>query len=195
MNAGQDKISHSRSSAAVDAIYAGLAEFDMHAATPEQMFEARELAVALIGGEIVSPSTLSWVHERTGAAVFVAHEDDRLTGVWAVVMLTEAGVRACHDDTFDALNPDVAHVAERWEEPAGMYAWGVAGSTKESAKRVVAAGANLYQNPLAHLPYFTRPTTAAGVRLVIERFGFQPVPASTSGLVWMPPRARSSAAA
>ena len=151
------------------------------------MVEAREFAAALIGGKNVSPETIAWVHERTGAALFLAHEDGRLTGIWAAVLLTQAGVQACMTDTFNALDPDSSHVVEKGEEPAGVYAWAVAGSTKESARRVVAAGANLYQNPLAHLPYFTRPVTPAGLRLVIERFNFQAVPGSTTGLAWMPP--------
>jgi len=187
MDAGQDMSAHSGSSAVVSAIHASLAAFDMHSVQPEQIVEAREFAAALIGGENVRPETIAWVQERTGAALFLAYEDGRLTGVWAAVLLTEAGVRACMDDSFNALNPDIAHVAEKGEEPAGAYAWGIGGSTKESAKRVVRFGAYLFQNPLAHLPCFARPVTPAGARLVIERFNFQRVPGSTTGLVWTPP--------
>jgi len=173
----------------VFSIHATLADFDMWPAAPEQMVEARDFAAGLIGGDIVTPETLAWVHERTGGALFLAREAGQLTGVWAGVLLTEAGVRACHADTFDALDPDPGHVAQKWEDPAGVYAWGIAGSTRESAKRVVeAAGGALFRVTLAHLPYFTRPATPAGVRLVIERFNFMPVPASTSGLCWMGPR-------
>jgi len=180
----------SSQSAVVSAIHATLATFDMWPAAPDQMVEARDFAAGLIGGDIVTPQTLAWVHERTGGALFLAREEGRLTGVWAGVLLTEAGVRACHADTFNALDPDPDHVAEKWEDPAGVYAWGIAGSTRESAKRVVeAAGGALFRVTLAHLPYFTRPATPAGVRLVIERFNFMAVPSSTSGLCWMGPRA------
>jgi hypothetical protein len=179
----------SSQSEVVSAIHATLATFDMWPAEPGQMVEARNFAAGLIGGDIVTPETLAWVHERTGGALFLAREEGRLTGVWAGVLLTEAGVRACHADTFNALDPDPDHVAEKWEDPAGVYAWGIAGSTRESAKRVVeAAGGALFRVTLAHLPYFTRPATPAGVRLVIERFNFMPVPSSTSGLCWMGPR-------
>jgi hypothetical protein len=164
-----------------------MAEFDMYLARPDQIVEAREFAAALIGGENVSSETIAWVQERTGVGLFLAHEDGRLTGIWAAVLLTEAGVRACMTDSFNALHPDPSHLVEKGEEPAGMYTWAVAGSTKESARRVVAAGANIYRNRLSRLPYFTRPVTPAGLRLVIERFGFQLVPGSTNGLAWMPP--------
>jgi hypothetical protein len=162
----------------------------MSVARPRDIPEAREFAAALIGGENASPGVLARVHRRTGAAIFLAHEDGALTGVWANVLLTEAGVAACHADRFDALDPHPDHVTERGRAPAGSYAWAVAASTRDSRKRVVAAGEAIYQGPLAHLPYFTRPATPAGVRLVIERFNFLAVAGSTSGLCWMPPRER-----
>jgi len=157
----------------------------MWPATTEQMAEARAFAASLIGENIVTPQTLAWVQDRTGAALFLAREEGRLTGVWAAVLLSQAGLAACHADRFDALDPNPSHVAEKGDPPAGVYAWGIAGSTRASAKRVVAAGEVAYREVFVHLPYFTRPTTAAGVRLAITRFGFKPVPGSTSGLVWM----------
>jgi hypothetical protein len=182
-------------SSVVVAIHATHAAFDIWPAEPDQMVEAREFAAALIGGDIVSPKTLARIHDRTGAALFLAREEGRLTGVWAAVLLTEAGVRACHDDRFNALHPDTDHVAEKSSEPAGVYAWGVAGATKESAKRLLISAAAVDQATLSHLPGFTRPTTEAGRRLALERMNFTPVPGSKTGLVWMAPRtARPEAA-
>jgi hypothetical protein len=175
-------------SSVVVAIHATHATFDIWPAEPDQMVEAREFAAALIGGNIVTPETLARVHECTGAALFLAREEGRLTGVWAAVLLTQAGVRACHDDSFNALDPDPGHVAEKSSEPAGVYAWGVAGATKESARRLLISAAAVDQATLSHLPGFTRPTTPAGARLALERMNFRPVPGSKTGLVWMEPR-------
>jgi hypothetical protein len=157
--------------------------YGLSPARPQDMHQAREFAATLIGGEIVSAGVLAWAHRRTGGALYLAHEEGRLTGVWANVLLA---------DRFNALDPEPSHVAERGQDPAGCYAWGVAASTRDSRKRIVAAGDAIYQGVLAHLPYFTRPATPAGVRLVIERFNFQPVAGSTTGLVWMPPRQRQA---
>ena len=196
MREGQDTNCKSKSSAVIDAIHVSHARFDLRAAAPELIVEARDFAAELIGGKIATVQTLAWVHERTGAALFLAREEGRLTGVWATVLLSEAGVRACHADDFDGLEPDRRHVAKKSEDPAGHYAWGIAGSTRESAKRVVAAADALYWSVLPHLPFFTRPTTPAGVRVVVERLGFGPVPGSQTGLVWMGPRSdRPSVAA
>jgi hypothetical protein len=182
-------------SSVVAAIHATHASFDIWPAAPAQMQEARAFAAALIGDDIVTPETLAWAHERTGASLFLAREDGRLTGVWAALLLTEAGVRACHDDTFNALEPDPDHVAEKTSEPAGVYAWGIAGATKDSSKRMLIAGAAVDYATLSHMPGFTRPTTEAGRRLALERMNFKPVPGSTTGLVWMAPRtARPQAA-
>jgi hypothetical protein len=179
----------------VERIHATHAQFGLVSARPEEIAEARDFAAALIGGENASPRTLVWVHARTGAAVFLAREEGRLSGVWAVVLLSEDGVRACHDDRFDALDPEPAQVAEAWRDPAGVYVWGFAGGTRESAKRVVASGDAVDRAALAHLPCFTRPTTEAGRRLAIERKNFQPVQGSTSGLVWLAPRHFEASAA
>lgn len=168
----------------VDAIHAIHAAFDIWPAFSEQMTEAREFAAALIGGEIVTAQTLDWVHERTGAAVFLAREEGRLTGVWAAVLLSEAGVLACHADRFNALDPDARHVAAAPERPAGLYIWGVAGSTRRSAARVVAAHEAVVQ-ATDHVPRFARPMTEAGRRLAARRNHFTPVHGSTSGLVWI----------
>jgi hypothetical protein len=195
MSTGQVAICKPGSKSAVEAIRDGLAAFEMTPAVSEDIDEARAFAAALIGPDIITPETLAWVHDYTGCALFLAREEGRLTGVWANVLLTEAGVRACFDDAFAALDPDIDHVAPLGQEPVGAYAWGVAASTKESRKRIVAAGGSVYAHELGHLPYFTRPATEAGVRLVIERFGFHAVPGATSGLVWMPPRVAAAGVA
>ena len=196
MHQGQGPRRNPRLSPRIAAIHASHAGFGLSPARPDEIAEARDFAADLIGGKNVSPDTLAWVHERTGGCLFLAREEGRLTGVWASVLLTDAGVAACHADAFDALDPDPGHVSKKHQEPAGHYAWGIAGSTRESARRVVGAADALFWSVLSHLPFFTRPATPAGVRLVVERLGFEPVPGSSSGLVWRAPRTdRASVAA
>ena len=156
------------------------------------MTEAQAFAKALIGDKIVRPETLSWVHDRSGAALFLAREDGRLTGVWAALLLSEAGVRACQEDRFDGLDPDPEHVADKGSDPAGVYAWGIAAATRDTARRLVAAGEAVDLAALVHLPAFTRPVTEAGLRLAVERRGFRPVAGSRTGLYWVDPHARLS---
>ena len=65
--------------------------------------------------------------------------------------------------------PDPAHVARRSEEPAGVYAWGIAAATKDTARRLIASSDAVDAMALAHLHAFTRPVTEAGMRLARER--------------------------
>jgi hypothetical protein len=169
-------------------MHAAHARFDIWPVNPDEMDEARELAARLIGVEIVTPQTLSRVHERTGGAVFVARQDGRVTGVWAAVLLSAAGFRAALADTFNALEPETSHIADRREEPVAIYIWGIVGATRDCAQRIVAAGVAV-DVALAHLPAFTRPTTPAGRRIALGRMGFKPLAGSNTGLVWMEPRA------
>jgi hypothetical protein len=196
MHQGQDLPRYSNLSERISAIHASHATFDLWPAKSDEIVEARDFAANLIGGKNVPPDTLAWVHERTGGCLFLAREDGLLTGVWASVLLSPAGVQACHEDRFDGLDPDPRHVAEKHDDPAGHYAWGIAGSTKASSRRVVGAADALFWTVLSHLPFFTRPATPAGVRLVVERLDFRPVPGSTTGIVWREPRTlRTSVAA
>jgi hypothetical protein len=179
-------------SSVVRSIHATLAQFDIQPAAPAEMVEARALAETLIGDQIVRPETLARVHERSGAALFLAREEDRLTGVWAAVLLSEAGLRACHEDRFDGVEPEPEHVARKDRDPAGVYAWGIAAATRETARRLVAAGEAVDRAALAHLPAFTRPVTEAGLRLAVERRGFRLIEGSKTGLYWVDPHARLS---
>jgi hypothetical protein len=169
-------------------IHSTHAGFSVQAARPDQIAEARAFAAFFIGDKVATAETLAWVHERSGASLFLAHEDGRLAGVWAALLLSEAGVRACYDDTFDGLEPDPAHVARRTEEPAGVYAWGIACATKDTARRLIAASDAVDAVALAHLHAFTRPVTEAGMRLAQERKGFRPVEGTKTGLFWVGPR-------
>ncbi len=173
----------------VQIILATHAAFDVRPASPGEMAEARMFAAAMIGSAIVNPETLAWVHARSGAGLFLAREEGRLTGVWAALLLTQAGVEACLADRFDGVDPDPAHVAEKGQEPAGIYAWGIAAATRDTAKRLMAASDAVDRAALAHLPGFTRPVTEAGLRLAVERKGFRPVEGSRTNLYWVDPRA------
>jgi hypothetical protein len=182
-------------STVVAAIAGELAVYDLHGAAAADMVEARKFAANLIGPDIVSAATLQMVHERSGAGLFLAREEGALTGVLAFVLLNDVGFRAVREDVFDAVSPLPAHVAGRGQAPVAVYGWGIAATGKPSAIRLVEGAKAMARNAVAHLPYFGRAATDAGVRLMRERLGFQDWPGSTSGLLWRPPILRRQAAA
>lgn len=171
----------------VSAIRKDLAAFDLVPAVAADIAEARTFAAKLIGPNIVAAAALQRVHERSGAGLFLAREEGRLTGVLAFVLLNPAGLAAVWDQSFNAVDPEPAHVVAAGQEPVAVYGWGVAATTKPSAVRLIDGARAMGADAAAGLPYFARPTTEAGHRLMRERLNFVDCPGSTTGLVWLPP--------
>ncbi len=177
------------------AIRAELALLDIYPASRTEVVEARHFAARLIGGTIVTPEGLQRVHEHSGAGLFVYHDDEELTGVLALVMLNAAGHDAIRGEAFDALDPDLAHVAREGEDPAALYGWGIAATRKMTARRLVDGLSAIANGPVGHLPYYSRAATPQGERLLIERIGFRPYPGSATGLLQLAPHLGSRIAA
>jgi hypothetical protein len=167
--------------------------FGVHPAGPGQIDAVRAFAAQLIGEGIVTAGDLERVHRLTGgAALYTTAEDGALTGVLAFVLLNAQGLEAVRADAFDALSPAEHHVAGLHLEgsgqtPAAFYGWGVAATTKASARRVIDGARAIMAGAVGHLPKFARPTTEAGHRLMRERLGFVDLPGCVSGLVWQAP--------
>ena len=179
--------SKSRFSPTVVAIRAAFAEFGVLPADPAEIVEAQAFATRLIGGKLVSPEKLASIHEITGAGLFIVREDGELTALFAMVLLSAAGRRAVEADEFDSLEPPPHHVIGRGEEPAAIYGWGIAATNHPAAQRIIDACGLLGRTAAPNLPVFARPVTPRGLRLMVERMNFEPVPGSTTGLVWADP--------
>ena len=186
--------SKSRFSPTVVAIRAAFAEFGVLPAKPEEIVEAQEFATRLIGGKLVSPETLASIHDVTGAGLFLVHEEGELTALFAMVLLNADGRRAVEADEFDSLEPPPHHVIARGEEPAAIYGWGIAATNHPAAQRIIDACGLLGRTAAPNLPVFARPVTPRGLRLMVERMNFKPVPGSTTGLVWADPAGERRAA-
>lgn len=182
-------------SSTVIGIRAAFAEYGVLPARPDQIVEAQAFATRLIGGKLVSPEKLASIHETTGAGLFLVHEDGELTALFAMVLLNAEGRRAVEADQFDSLEPPPHHVIARGEEPAAIYGWGIAATNHPAAQRIIDACGLLGRTAAPHLPVFARPVTPRGLRLMVERMNFKPVPGSTTGLVWAEPAADSQSAA
>ena len=176
-----------KTSPTVAAVQAAFTRFGMAPARMIDMIEAHDFAEGLIGGKIASPEALWRVQRRSGAGVFLYHEEERLTGIVANVLLSPAGLKAIWDETFDALDPAPRHICREADEPAAVYAWGIAASNHPAAKQMLDALGAMVTGAIPHLTFFGRVATPAGRRLAIERIGFKPVPDSTTDLLWIEP--------
>jgi hypothetical protein len=165
-----------------------LAAFHVRPAEPGEIAAARDLAAQLIGEGIVATDELDRVQYLTGrVSLFVTEEEGALCGILAFVLLSGGGLAAVYDGAFDACAPGASHLARPGDYIHAFYGWGVAATTKTSARRVVDGARAVMAGAVAQLPKFARPTTEAGHRLMRERLGFVDLPGSDSGLVWQAP--------
>ena len=172
-----------------------LGAFGVAPAEGAEIAAARAFAAQLIGEGIVAAADLERVHRLTGeSALFIAREDGEMTGVLAFVLLNVSGLRAVLTGAFNALAPAAEHVAGPGNPACAFYGWGVAATTKPSARRVIDGARAVMAGACGHLPKFARPTTEAGHRLMRERLGFEDLPGSFDGLVWQPPMEQAVAA-
>lgn len=156
---------------------------------------ARALAAELIGGDLVTVETLQRVQDYTQGAIFVAHEEGIVTGVLAWVPFNAAGADAMARLQFDIFDPAPEHMARPDEVVCGNYGWGVAGSTKASARRLRDGSAAMSPH-FDHVPRYGRAVTDAGRRYLCDLLGYRDLPGS-KGLLWLPPlseRVRAEAA-
>jgi len=166
------------------AIHAQLAAFGVCSASAAEIAPAQAFAARLIGPGIASATTLRRVHEQSGAGVFLAHEEGVLTGVLAFVLLNKVGYEAITANAFDGVDPAPAHVARSGQKSAALYGWGIAASTHSTAKRLIGGLNAIARSAVPDIPYFSRPATPAGERLLIELLKFKPC---NGGLVWLEP--------
>jgi len=172
-----------------------LADFQVRPALDCEIAAVHGFAAQLIGEGIVTAEDLQRVHHLTGEnGLFVTEEEDQITGVLAFVLLNVRGLRAVLTGTFDALSPCADHVASATAPACAFYGWGVAATTKRSARRVVNGAQAIMAGCVAHLPKFAHPTTEAGHRLMRERLGFVDLPDCQQGLVWQAPLEQAAAA-
>jgi len=161
----------------------GLEAIGMFDARPDEIGPMREMAAALIGPGIASEDAMASVFARTGYGIYLVREDGRITGVVALIMLNAAGLAAVEDDSFDPLDPNLAHVILPGESPAAVYSWGIAAATREAAKTAI-AGCWIMRAAAPYIPFFVRAATESGRRLLTEKMPFTAYPGSTSGLLW-----------
>lgn len=144
-------------------------------AGPEDIAHARAMAAQRISDAIVTEATLQAVQDITGASVFVARENGKVTGMTAFFLLRSEGMRALDEGRFDTINVNLDHVCRPRETPAGGYAWGFVGITDRGAGRAVKASLAVRETLFWALPGYTKAATDDGARLIFGSLGFRPV--------------------
>lgn len=153
-----------------------------HAVSDEDYAAVHALATAELGPGLASLEEIKRVDILTGASIWVIRRNSAVTGFLAPLALTEAGVAALADNTFDAANIDQAWVARLGEPLAGFYCWCYAGKDQVSRGALVLGLRTLIDKHFTDLPFFGRDSTEAGAR-IMHHLGFFPFD-DTPHLFW-----------
>lgn len=153
-----------------------------HAVSDEDYAAVHALATAELGPGLASLEEIKRVDNLTGASIWVIRRNSAVTGFLAPLALTEAGVAALADNTFDAANIDQAWVARLGEPLAGFYCWCYAGKDQVSRGALVLGLRTLIDKHFTDLPFFGRDSTEAGAR-IMHHLGFFPFD-DTPHLFW-----------
>ncbi len=153
-----------------------------HVVSDADYAAVHSLATSELGPGLASLAEIKRVDDLTGASIWVVRRNDAVTGFLAPLALTEAGVAALADSTFDAANIDEAWVAGLGEPLAGFYCWCYAGKDQVSRGALVLGLRTLIDKHFTDLPFFGRDSTDAGAR-IMHHLGFFPFD-DTPHLFW-----------
>lgn len=104
---------------------------------------------------------------------FVFVRDQRLVGVYAMLMLSPRGLERLLLGEFQPDDPAADDLVETGKEPVAIYKWAVV--APGAAAKGIALVSNYIRQPLyRHANLFARATTLPAIRLM-ENLGFEPV--------------------
>ena len=145
--------------------------------TPAQLDEARTLAEQAMGRPVAPLSALRQLSTLAPASILIFEFDSRVTGVLGVLPLTACGLHRLVGDALDLADPQADVIANAFDEARALYAMGIAAEDKVAARAVVTGVVRL-RKAFPAIPFYARPVTGAGRRVLIQRLRCVAVPAS-----------------
>lgn len=161
------------------------AAFGLEVLQADDIATARAIGAAMIGAELASAETLIMCEHAAEAVVFGYREAGALTGMMALLPLNARGHAQIEAAAFDAQAPALDLVARPGEAPSAYYAWGIAATSKEAARRMIKTSAALRRLLFWAIPTYTRAVTDDGLRLM-SSFGYRPFTDKDPHLIMAP---------
>jgi hypothetical protein len=157
----------------------------LRVAREDELPELRRLAAELISPHIMALAGLRMVLRKTRSGLLAFEETGgALTGMLGIARLTQEGYEALLTGRFNPLAPSARHYAGPGDAVSAVYALGIAARTREAARATVTACTRLRETVMAELPFYARPATDAGRRVLIERLHCSQ---TLGDLLWSPP--------
>lgn len=148
------------------------AEFGFRRASFPDLEAGMALAEQLTGKAMATPASVHWIDALTGMAAWVT--GDPVDGVFITVPLSQEGLGAVRDGTFQTSWPALAHLACEGAPCAAVYIGVYAGATKDARRRVMMSAGVTRVEFFAAVPVFARGATEDGQRSMAS-LGFAPV--------------------
>ena len=152
----------------------------LHHGTADDLKEGASLAARNIPGDLAGLDAVRKVKSRNPNNVLLIKKDEKVVGVWSMLMLNPRGVEALLLGELQATDPSCEYLSAAAESPAAIYFWAIVapGFASEGVRHI----AQFLRQPLYGVSnLFSRPTTDDGVRFH-NGMGFRPLGASHPGL-------------
>jgi hypothetical protein len=163
-----------------------VARFGLEPQQPALEAEGSALVTSRVGPGGATAQTAHAINEKAGGCIFVSHNLERVTALYAIIPVTSQGLAALAWDSFSGVEPPLRYVAAPGDKLAAVYGWVFVGSTVRSMASVVGA-AKALRDDYAQVPFYARAATEAGHRVLTQRLGYLPATASRTGLLCSPP--------
>lgn len=149
-----------------------------------ELQQGRELAVQMIGSDLADLDVFKRVEERCGTGMLLYHENEKITGMAGMLMLSQRGREALLLNKFDGRNPKDEYVARIGEPVYATYVWAGAGTTHEARTSIVLVGGGLRKSIFGGVPAFGRAVTPEGIAACELYLKMRPVGKHAPGLYW-----------
>ena len=154
-----------------DDMIRGMGEFGLRVAHSSEIEEMMALGEELLGEKLTRPEIVAQTHDITGLTAWVF--GDPIEGLFILVPLSEAGLSAVCEGSFDPSGPDPLHLWSAGELCAGIYCGIYAGQTHAARKAVMTAAAVVRMKVFAPVPSFARAASEDGARSM-KSLGWEP---------------------
>ncbi len=155
-------------------------KIELRICTSEHIDRICELTNSGLPGDVASAETVYKVINHNKDSVLGFWSDDRMVGMWAMLMLNPLGLERFLLNEFDTLNPPEKCLTTTGIKPAAIYIWAVVakGMAVEGLKHV---SKFLSCEKYKDVNFFSIPVSADGIRMNL-RLGFQPTKVGRLGV-------------
>ena len=136
------------------------------------LIQAYEGLGPLVSGPRCRLDVLCSVDGLTRSSIWLVAEYGAPTGALLIVPLSATGAIAAANDTFNALDPAIAHICRPGEPIRAFYGWLFAGVTDTARRRVLKGAKKVCEGEFGFVPVYARAASPKGAA-TLTKLGFE----------------------